>query len=193
MVSSHSKHKQLCNMPIIVFHCVTTYVQSHQTLPPVFAPEGFGNEIMIQPSRTSFFNALLLLSDKSVLWRIPLMLGTVWVVLSSSSLSDHLMNDTCILKSGVPAPPPRKEGLASLVHRFVQGLSVMIHRAHQSDCRRCVKDEHSAYLCIRKVGFSDSSVWKTGLSNKARQTCLSHAGIREPNLSHDYASGEALA
>ena len=27
----------------------------------------------------------------------------------------------------------------------------------------------------------------------ARQTCLSHAGIREPNLSHDYASGEARA
>ena len=27
----------------------------------------------------------------------------------------------------------------------------------------------------------------------ARQTCLSHAGIREPNLSHDCASGEALA
>ena len=27
----------------------------------------------------------------------------------------------------------------------------------------------------------------------ARLTCLSHAGIREPNLSHDYASGEALA
>ena len=24
-------------------------------------------------------------------------------------------------------------------------------------------------------------------------TCLSHAGIREPNLSHDYTSGEALA
>ena len=27
----------------------------------------------------------------------------------------------------------------------------------------------------------------------ARQTCLSHAGTREPNLSHDCGSGEALA
>ena len=48
-----------------------------------------------------------------------------------------------------------------------------------------------ASIHIREKGwFSDSSVWKTGL---ARQTCPSHAGIREPNLSHDCASGEALA
>ena len=47
-------------------------------------------------------------------------------------------------------------------------------------------------MYTRKVGLSDSSVWKTGLSWQ-RQTCLSHAGIREPNLSHDCASGEALA
>ena len=56
------------------------------------------------------------------------------------------MNDTCIPMSGVPTPPPRKEGLASLMHRFVQGLSVMIHRSHQSDCIRCVKDKQCIFM-----------------------------------------------
>ena len=45
----------------------------------------------------------------------------------------------------------------------------------------------SAGAVVRNVGFSGSSVWKTGLSCQARQTCLSHTGIREPNLSQSVA------
>ena len=57
--------------------------------------------------------------------------------------------------------------------------------------------ERQVVLPTFRSEYSDLLQGEEGQSTltetSARQTCLSHAGTREPNLSHDCASGEALA
>ena len=64
-------------------------------------------------------------------------------------------------------------------------LTDNVYEALANSDRKCIQPEE---LHLRPEE-GQSTLTKTS----ARQTCLSHAGIREPNLSRDYASGEALA